>query len=283
MVLARKSTVPPAVSHSPDGNAIVVDDVEKWFRRDRRRRGERFCALRSVSFTVAEGEFVALIGESGCGKTTLLRMVAGLIPYDGGQIAVEGKQVSGVANGVGFVFQHPALLDWESVADNVEIGVSGGRGKLDREARRDLVQKQLDLVGLREFAHYKPYQISGGMQQRVGLARALIGDPAILLLDEPFGALDAFTRGYLQEELARIVAMKGCAALLVTHDVEEALYLADRVVVMGSSPGHIETILKVPGSVPRDRQSFLGDPAVAKLKADIIAMIVRQKRAAKQG
>jgi NitT/TauT family transport system ATP-binding protein len=266
-------------SRLASGNAIVVDDVEKWFRRNRRRSGDRFCALQSVSFTVAEGEFVALIGESGCGKTTLLRMVAGLISHDGGRIVVEGKQVSGVADGVGFVFQHPALLDWETVAANVEVGIAGRGRKMTRERRAELVAEQLELVGLREFAHYHPYQISGGMQQRVGLARALIGDPAILLLDEPFGALDAFTRGYLQEELARIVAMKGCASLLVTHDVEEALYLANRVVVMGSSPGHIETVIDVPGSVPRDRQAFLADPSVARLKADIIAMIVRQKKA----
>lgn len=257
--------------------AIVVDDVEKWFRRDRRRRGDRFCALQSVSFTVQEGEFVALIGESGCGKTTLLRMVAGLIPCDGGRIVVEDSEVVGIAERVGFVFQSPALLDWETVAANVELGLAGGEKKLTRERRQQLVAEQLELVGLQNFAGYHPYQISGGMQQRVGLARALIGDPAILLLDEPFGALDAFTRGYLQGELARLVAMKGCAALLVTHDVEEALYLANRVVVMGSRPGHIEAIVEVPGSVPRDREAFLTDPAAARLKSEIMSMIVRRQ------
>ena len=282
-MLDRKNSASATATRSDPGSAIVVDDVEKWFRRDRRRKGDRFCALQSVSFTVDKGEFVALIGESGCGKTTLLRMVAGLIPYDGGRITVAGKQVSGVADGVGFVFQHPALLVWETVAANVEVGIAGRGRKLKRDRREELVAEQLDLVGLRDFAQYRPYQISGGMQQRVGLARALIGDPATLLLDEPFGALDAFTRGYLQEELARIVAMKGCAALLVTHDVEEALYLANRVVVMGSSPGHIETVIEVPGSVPRDRQAFLADPAMVRLKADIVGMIVRQKKAAEQG
>lgn len=264
---------------SEPGSAIVLEDVEKWFRHDRRRRGDRFCALRDVSFSVREGEFVALIGESGCGKTTLLRMVAGLIPSDHGRITVEGQDVVGIAERVGFVFQHPALLDWETVAANVELGVAGRGKTLSTERREQLVAEQLDLVGLRDFAHYRPYQISGGMQQRVGLARALIGDPAILLLDEPFGALDAFTRGYLQEELARIVAMKGCAALLVTHDVEEALYLANRVIVMASGPGRVETVIEVPGSVPRDRQTFLADPTLATLKAEIISKIVRQKAA----
>lgn len=266
-------------AQQPGGSAIAVEDVEKWFRRNRRRQGDRFCALRSVSFTVGQGEFVALIGESGCGKTTLLRMVAGLIECDGGRIVVGDKEVTGIGDRVGFVFQSPALLDWESVAANVELGLAGRGKTLSDDARRQLVAEQLQLVGLQNFANYKPYQISGGMQQRVGLARALIGDPAILLLDEPFGALDAFTRGYLQQELAQLVAMKGCAALLVTHDVEEALYLANRVVVMGSRPGHIEKILDVPGSVPRDRDSFLSDPAFGALKSEILSLIVRQRSA----
>jgi ABC-type nitrate/sulfonate/bicarbonate transport system ATPase subunit len=256
--------------------AIVVEGVDKWFRQH--RRSEPFCALRSVSFTVGAGEFVALIGESGCGKTTLLRMIAGLIPADAGRILVDGEPVVGIARHIGFVFQNPALLQWETVAQNVELGLAGVGRELTKERRRQLVAEQLALVGLENFARYHPYQISGGMQQRVGLARALIANPKILLLDEPFGALDAFTRARLQEELARLVAVKGCAALLVTHDVEEALYLANRVVVMGSRPGRVAAVVPVPGSVPRNRQAFVGDPEMAQLKAQVVSQIMGQRQ-----
>jgi ABC-type nitrate/sulfonate/bicarbonate transport system ATPase subunit len=204
-------------------------------------------ALERVSFTVKNGEIVALIGPSGCGKTTALRVAMGLDAATGGRVTVDGREVKGCGHDRGMVFQHAELLPWLSAKENVMFGLEmkGVRG----EALRDTAEKYLDLVGLAASGNRRPHQLSGGMKQRVGIARALAIDPSVLLMDEPFGALDAQTRESLQAELLDIHARTGKTILFVTHDLDEAVLIADRIVVMKN--GAVQEIMKVPLSRPR--------------------------------
>jgi NitT/TauT family transport system ATP-binding protein len=204
-------------------------------------------ALDRLSFTVRNGEVVALIGPSGCGKTTALRIAMGLDTASGGRVTVDGRVVAGCGYDRGMVFQHAELLPWLTAMQNVMFGLEmkGIRGN----ALRDTARQYLDLVGLADSYHRRPYQLSGGMQQRVGIARALAIDPTVLLMDEPFGALDAQTREDLQEELLAIHERTRKTILFVTHDLDEAVLLADRVVVM--QHGRLQEIVAVP--LPRPR------------------------------
>jgi NitT/TauT family transport system ATP-binding protein len=206
-------------------------------------------ALKDVSLTVQENEFLTILGPSGCGKTTLLRAIAGLVPWEGGEILVEGKAVRGPGPERAMVFQSFALLPWLTVLANVAFGLElRGDPKASREAKaRELVQ----MVGLSEFADRLPRELSGGMQQRVGLARALAVEPRVLLMDEPFGALDEQTRRFLQEELLRVWEANRVTVVFVTHSMEEAVLLGDRVVLMSARPGTIEEIVPVPLQRPR--------------------------------
>jgi NitT/TauT family transport system ATP-binding protein len=190
--------------------------------------------LRHISFDVAEGEIVSLIGESGCGKTTLLRIVQGLVRLDRGVIRVDGKPVTEPGRDRGFVFQQATLLPWRTARANVEFGLE--LQGLPASQRHQKAQELLELVGLGMAGEQFPHQLSGGMQQRVGLARALAIDPSILLMDEPFSALDAQTREVLQRELLRIQNETGKTILFVTHDLDEAIYLSNRVIVLGAKP-----------------------------------------------
>jgi NitT/TauT family transport system ATP-binding protein len=230
---------------------IEISGVAKRFHH---RRGSANVVLDDVNLVVRRGEFVSLVGQSGCGKTTLLRMIAGLAPYDGGEIKVAGRLVNRVPPRIGFVFQHAALLPWKTVRQNVMLGLNETRRTLTKQEKKDKVMHQLALTGLSKAADYLPRQLSGGMQQRCGLARALVGEPDVLLMDEPFGAVDALTRIRLQEELAAIVERTEATVVFVTHDVEEAVFLADRVAVMSMGPGRIEEIVDVDLQRPRDRQ-----------------------------
>lgn len=259
------STVPRAGK-----KGLRVSGVEKWYRKG--KKGAWFQVLSDISFHVHDGELVAIIGLSGCGKTTLLRICAGLIPRDGGEITLDAEPVDEVPDNIGFVFQDAALLSWETVWHNIELGL--GPNRLTHAEKDRLVKRAMDLVGLSDFGNSFPYQLSGGMQQRAGLARALIGEPRLLLLDEPLGSLDAFTRARLQDELTQLLSQLHITTLLVTHDVEEALFLADRIVVMSSSPGRIKSVLDVPAPRPRARFEFLAAPEIVKLKADIASMIM---------
>src|SRR5487761_482602 len=253
--------------------ALSLKEIEKWYRQG--KRGDWLKVLSDITADVYAGEFVSIIGASGCGKTTLLRIMAGLITPNDGSVTLEGEEVHGVVpQGIGFVFQDPALLAWETVWRNVELGL--GPKAMDGAERDRLVREQLGIIGLTDFVSAYPYQLSGGMQQRVGVARALIGKPRLLLLDEPLGALDAFTRVRLQEELSGLLARSGCTSVLVTHDVEEALFLSDRVIVMGTGPGCIRSIVKVPELRPRDRNTFLKDPEVIALRLQITEAIVHK-------
>jgi NitT/TauT family transport system ATP-binding protein len=204
-------------------------------------------ALDRVSFTVRDGEIVALIGPSGCGKTTALRVAMGLDPANGGRVTVDGREINGCGHDRGMVFQHAELLPWLSAMQNVMFGLEmkGMRGAPLRENAK----KYLDLVGLASSQNRRPHQLSGGMKQRVGIARALAIDPKVLLMDEPFGALDAQTRESLQAELLEIHARTKKTILFVTHDLDEAVLIADRIVVMNN--GRVQQIVEVPLTRPR--------------------------------
>ena len=241
---AVSATVTP--SHNVRGH-VVVDRVTKTFLT----RDASVEAIREASLEIGEHEFVTLIGPSGCGKSTLLRIIGGLIEPTTGTIAVRGRSPLEAqrTKDIGFVFQQPALLPWRTVAHNVELPFQLNTGaQTDRLCSTEEI---LALVGLGQFANAHPYQLSGGMQQRVAIARALIFDPALLLMDEPFGALDEITRAGMRYELLRIWGETRKTVLFVTHSIPEAIILSDRVVVMSPRPGEIREIIEV--TLPRPR------------------------------
>ncbi|MGJ9421740.1 ABC transporter ATP-binding protein [Aeromicrobium sp. CF3.5] len=224
--------------------------------------------LRDVELSIEASEIVALIGTSGCGKSTLLREICGLDRVDTGQILIGEHTVRGVDERCAMAFQAPRLLPWRSARENVRLGLPRGTARAAGTAR---VDELLELVGLSEAADRRPRELSGGMAQRVSLARALARNPSVLLLDEPFGALDALTRLRMQDLLLQIHAAEPTTVVLVTHDVEEALYLADRVALIGggNEPGRgsqVQSLITVPGQRPRDR----ADVALASLRADLL-------------
>jgi sulfonate transport system ATP-binding protein len=208
-----------------------------------------FPALRDIFLRINPGELVCIVGSSGCGKTTLLRIIAGLESDYEGSVCVDGKRVTGTGLDRGVVFQEHRLLSWLTVHDNVAFGLSG----LSPVERASKVQHYIRLVGLDKFEHQYPHQLSGGMSQRVAIARALAGSPQVLLLDEPFASLDSLTRMRMQQEILRIWETERTTVVLVTHDIEEAVYLADRVVIMSARPGTIRNVVPVRLSRPRDR------------------------------
>ena len=253
--------------------AIRVERVSKSFAVDGGRSS--LMVLDNIELAVEKGTFISLVGPSGCGKTTLLKMMAGLTSYEGGEILLRGQPVRGIPDNIGFVFQEPGLLPWRSVYRNVDLALeSRGMSPGDRTLA---VERYLEMTGLASFAKYPPYQLSGGMQQRVGLARALVGEPDVLFMDEPFGSLDALTRARLQEELALIVAKTSTTTVFVTHDVDEAVYLSDRVAVLSARPGRLQEVIDVNLPRPRRRQQFRVDPAAALLRARILELIESQE------
>jgi NitT/TauT family transport system ATP-binding protein len=219
-------------------------------------------SLKPLSVTVGEGEFIAIVGPSGCGKSTLLKIVGGLLPATAGEITIAGKRVDGPPDNIGIVFQSPVLLAWRTVLDNVLLQID-----MRRLARRDYVGKAralLAMAGLGEFERKLPWQLSGGMQQRASICRALVHDPSVLLMDEPFGALDAMTREKMNLELQRIWSETRKTVLFITHSIPEAVFLADRVLVMTERPGAIDAIYDV--GLPRPRSlSVMGDPTFVAL------------------
>jgi NitT/TauT family transport system ATP-binding protein len=257
----------PAPTFAPGpGAAIRVDDVRLTFRGSRTVR-----ALDGLSLAVAPREVVALIGPNGCGKSTLLRVIAGLIAPDGGGVTIDGRPVVGPDPTVGLVFQEPRLLAWRTVEENVCFPLElAGWSRARQQARAaDL----LGLVGLREFAQAKPSTLSGGTRQRVAIARALALEPAALLMDEPFSALDALTRERFNAELLNLWRRTGTSIVLVTHSIPEAVFLADRVVVMSPRPGRVVAEVRV--DLPRPRRlADLDTAIVSSLAADIRAHLV---------
>ncbi|NTW42068.1 MAG: ABC transporter ATP-binding protein [Cellulomonadaceae bacterium] len=253
----------------PQARPVTLHGVGRTFAA--RQRGDRATqVLVDVDLAIAPGEIVALIGASGCGKSTLLRQVSGLDHPTAGRILIDGEPVDGVDSRCAVAFQEPRLLPWRTLAQNVALGLPRGT---PRAPGRRRVDELLDLVGLTDAAALRPRQVSGGMAQRASLARALARTPGVLVLDEPFGALDALTRLRMQDLLLEVHAAEPTTVLLVTHDVDEALYLADRVVLLGrpegterAAPAGVRSITVVPGARPRDR----GDAQLALLRASLL-------------
>ena len=231
-------------------------------------------ALNKIDLEIAEGEFVCVVGPSGCGKSTLLRMLAGLDTYDGGRLSLGEQPVTGPSGKVGVVFQAANLLPWLTVRENVRLPLRvGGR----HDAADGRIDALLEMAGLGEFGRRYPYELSGGMQQRAGICRALARDPQILLMDEPFGALDALTRERMNMELQRIWQANRKTILLITHSISEAIFLGDRVVVMSARPGHILADLAVPIPRPRSFDTIVSHPGYAKLASEIRGLLNAQE------
>jgi NitT/TauT family transport system ATP-binding protein len=243
------------------------------------RREWRVDALRDVSFSIDKGQFVSIVGASGCGKTTLLRIIDGLTRPTRGEIIIDGRPITRPGPDRGFVFQQDALFPWRTVLDNVIFGLEvQGTRKSEARARAD---RLIDLVGLSGFEHHFPHELSGGMRQRANLARALTIDPDVLLMDEPFAALDAQTREIMQSELLRIWRSNRKTVLFVTHQIDEAVYLADRVIVMTSRPGRIKAMLEVNIARPRSL-AVKRTPEFLRLVDEIWQMIEEEVKAALQ-
>src|SRR6266516_652801 len=246
-------------------SSLRVQDVSKSFPAPDDPLTRRQ-ALSNISLSLAVGELVSLIGPSGCGKSTLLRLVAGLDSPDSGELFIGSERITGPNAERGLVFQDPNLFPWLTVSRNIEAGLVA-RGVLKEQGYE--VKEFMRLVGLEAFANAYPHHLSGGMAQRVALARALINHPKILLLDEPLGALDAFTRMRMQDEVLRLWQSRRTTMLLVTHDIDEAIYMSDRIIIMTQRPGTIDQIIQVPLDRPRDRSSsdFLS------LRSEILELI----------
>jgi len=227
-------------------NLIQISGLQKFYKS---RDGQSIHALKDVNLEIGEREFVSIVGPSGCGKTTLLRILSGILDHSAGVITIAGRTLAGPSRDIGVVFQAPILLPWRTVFENVMVPIEiQGRNAAEAKTR---AQGLLTMVGLAGFEDKYPAELSGGMQQRVGICRALIHDPSFLLMDEPFGALDAMTRETMNEELQRIWDESGKTVLLVTHSIPEAVYLANRVIVMTPRPGRIVDVIDV--DLPRPR------------------------------
>ena len=229
--------------------------------------------LQNISFAVRRGEFVCVIGASGCGKTTLLRLLAGLVQPTTGSVHLGGKPVAGPSRDVALVFQDysRALLPWRTAVGNVSLALEAiGIPAAERAAR---IAQLLTKVGLADHAEKYPSQLSGGMQQRLQIARSLAQDPSVLLMDEPFGALDAMTRQSLQDEMLRIAAERNATVLFVTHDLEEALYLGDRIIALYSNPGRIARVVDIPLPRPRNQLATREHPEFLRLRRDLFSVM----------
>ncbi len=235
---------------------ILIDEASKTYRRAQGKGEVR--ALARISATIKDGEFVAVVGPSGCGKSTLLYMIGGFVPMTSGRIAVDAKPVTGPGPDRGPVFQEFALFPWRTALDNILFGLQEQRVPKAKALAR--ARELIEMVHLKGYEHLYPKELSGGMKQRVAIARTLAYDPAILLMDEPFGALDAHTRSLLQDELLAIWERDTKTVLFVTHAVDEAVYLADRVLVMTAAPGRIKADIPITLPRPRRRDDLLRDP-----------------------
>lgn len=254
--LTKPVTTPPA-------RYLEILDVSKSYPTPK----GIYPVLENVNLTVAAGEFITVIGHSGCGKSTLLNMVAGFNTPSTGQVLLQGQPITGPGPDRMVVFQGYALLPWLTVFENVYVGVDAVLKQESVASKKQIVWEHLALVGLTEASEKYPPQISGGMKQRVAIARALAISPQVLILDEPFGALDAITKEELQEELLKIWHDHRCTVLMITHDIDEALFLADRLVLMTNGPAAtIGEVIPIPFSRPRDRERILEDPEYYKLR-----------------
>ncbi len=248
---------------------LSIEHLSKqyWLEREDRE----VLALSDVNLSIADGEFMAIVGPSGCGKTSLLNIVAGLLPYEQGNVSIDGKRVAGPGIDRSVVFQHSSLLPWRTIAGNVRYGMEMQR-RFDKATMQERTEHFLKLVGLGGFERHYPSELSGGMQQRVNLARALASDPVVLLMDEPFAALDAQTREFMQAELLKIWAKARKTVLFITHQINEAIYLADRVAVMSARPGRVKDVFEIPFNRPRTLQ-LKRDPRFLEIEDAIWQLI----------
>ncbi|MGH7015146.1 MAG: ABC transporter ATP-binding protein [Stellaceae bacterium] len=248
---------------------IAAAGVAKTYRTT---DGGTIEALAPFDLTIPDGEFISIVGPTGCGKSTLLRLIAGLTEPSAGRLTLAGKRISGASREVGVAFQHATLLPWLTVTDNVRLPLRVGGW---RAGNNDRVHELLSMTGLTGFEDKYPYELSGGMQQRVAICRALARDPRVLLMDEPFGALDALTRERMNVELQQLWSLSGKTVVLITHSIAEAVFLGDRVVVMSARPGRIVGDLPIDLPRPRAFDTTPGEPAYLRLTREIRVMLDR--------
>lgn len=241
------TSVTPALTDTFEGSIALQDVSMEFATRDR----TSIRAVDTTSLTIPSGQFISLLGPSGCGKSTILRMIAGLVPPTSGSVQIGGEAVRGPSSKVGIAFQTPSLLEWYTVAENIGLPARMGRKPADKASVSRRVEELLTAVKLTALGGKYPSELSGGMRQRVAIARSLITDPAVILMDEPFGALDAITREHMHDELLSIWRASGATVLFITHDITEAVYLSDRIVVMSPRPGRI--VADVTNDLPRPR------------------------------
>jgi bicarbonate transport system ATP-binding protein len=258
----RLISEPGPTSVDPDG-FLVLDDVSKVYQT----KNGPFVVMEEINLTIRAGEFICVIGHSGCGKTTLLNTVSGFATPTNGEVRLQGKAITQPGPDRMVVFQGYALLPWLTAFENVYLGVDSVNPNMSKIDKEHIVRDHLAMVGLSDAADKKPPQLSGGMKQRVAIARALAIRPEVLILDEPFGALDAITKEELQEELLKIWNDKRCTVLMITHDIDEALFLADRLVMMTNGPAaRIGEVMTIPFARPRDRARIMEDPEYYDLR-----------------
>ena len=256
---------------------LQIDHVSKFFPASDGR--ERVCVFRDVAFGIERGEFVTMVGHSGCGKSTLLNIVAGLETASSGGVVLEGREVRGAGRDRMVVFQNFSLMPWLSVFQNVRLAVRAAFPAWSRAQVREWTQRYVDMVGLAGAEAKRPAALSGGMRQRVGLARAFSTEPKVLLLDEPFAQIDALTRGVIQEELVRMWTAMRNTVFMVTHDVDEAILLSDRIALMTNGPdARLAEIVEVKLPRPRSRASIIDDPEYGRLRSHIIHFLVERSR-----
>ena len=259
---------------------IELVGVSKTFGIKTTGSAERFLALDEVSFSVEAGEFLALVGPSGCGKSTLLDLLGGLSKPSSGRILLDGKAISGPGLDRGIIFQQYALFPWRTALENVEFGLEAKR--LPKKQRRDVALSHLELVGLSGFENRLPHELSGGMKQRVAIARSLAYDPEVLLMDEPFAALDAQTREALQDELLRIWEKSRKTILFITHGIDEAVYLGQRVAVMTSRPGRIKRIVEIPRDFRQREEDVRSRAEFGELRHQVWTLLRDEVKKAEQ-
>ncbi len=255
---------------------LKLDHIDKYFDKG----GSRAEVLKGINLNIEKGEFVSVIGHSGCGKSTMLNLIAGLTKVSAGAVLLENREVNEPGPERAVVFQNHSLLPWLSVYENVNLAVEKVfRNTKTRAERDDWVMRNLDLVQMGHAKDKKPSEISGGMKQRVGIARALAMEPKILLLDEPFGALDALTRAHLQDAVMEIHARLGNTMVMITHDVDEAVLLSDRIVMMTNGPAaHIGEVLEVPLARPRNRIELASDKTYLKCREAVLKFLYERHR-----
>ncbi|MEL6440007.1 MAG: ABC transporter ATP-binding protein [Cyanobacteria bacterium J06621_8] len=251
-----------------------------WLDKLTGQASKDFVAIEDINLEINHNTFVSIIGPSGCGKSTLLNIIAGLSCATSGEVRIDGQLIEDPGPDRGMVFQNYALMPWMTVADNIKFAVSTVFPKMPDKQQQRIVKENIQLVGLTGAEKKRPHELSGGMKQRVGIARALAINPQILLMDEPFGALDALTRGFLQDEIERIWEQQRKTAIMITHSIDEALLLSDRIVMMTKGPAaQIAQVLEVPFSRPRDRTTVENCPEYLQLKQEMEDHLYRETRA----